>query len=99
MTFKKKKNGVVYSLHNILGERRELFKPGASFFNLIEACHTISGLCFQWLWVLLCRRTDNKREKDYSIFAHSCLRNVEKCKSGGGELKNLFKKQDESRRS
>lgn len=61
------------------GREESSLNPGASFFfNLIEACHTISGLCFQWLWELLRRRTDNKREKDYGIFAHSCLRYVEK---------------------
>lgn len=41
-------NGNVYSLHNVWGRAESSLNPELHF-NLIEACHQISGLCFQWL--------------------------------------------------
>lgn len=41
-------DAVVYSLHNVWVRVESSLNPELNF-NLIEACHQISGLCFQWL--------------------------------------------------
>lgn len=66
-------NGNVYSLHNVWGRAESSLNPELHF-NLIEACHQISGLCFQW-WAQPRRRHDNKRQ-DYSVFTYFCLKMV-----------------------
>lgn len=70
----------MFTAYIMFGGRIESYLNPELHFNLIEACHQIQYLNCAFsgvtgLWVLLCRRADNKR-KDYSVFAYFCLKTV-----------------------